>query len=209
MAGMSMTDAVNLCLRGVGLEEVAGIEEDADVDAASAFNTVMLQSSIVQSKGWWFNKEYDWKLTPDTVGNISVPSAAASVITSGDSYYSNNLVIRGNKLYNTIKHTYNMTDALDGNGEITVSFMLILDWDDLPAIAKTYIAYRARRQFSTDFELEELRIKAHAAEEQEVKDMFYAEDALNKKTNVFTGSSSNSVKMAMIGGPNSRRLFNV
>ncbi|KAF2282453.1 hypothetical protein GH714_043924 [Hevea brasiliensis] len=73
-------EAINLCLRAVGYASVE-TEDSGDLDAADASKILATVSSRVQyngGKGWWFNVEPNWEMTPDANGEILIPNNAIS-----------------------------------------------------------------------------------------------------------------------------------
>lgn len=195
-------------MRGSGLTTLAS-EDEYDTDALNAKDTVTSKAAEIQQKPRWFNVERNWKMLPNQLGQIAVPSTAHSVVTSGESRTYNNIVIRGNRLYDTINHTYDLSSQLNSEGALVCTFIMNLSWDELPPIARTYIAYSARRQFAQDFNLDGTRMQALVREEEEAFLIFETEDKANKKVNIHTDSSSVMSKMIAIGGPNAGSLNNL
>lgn len=194
--------AINVCLRGVGLAPVSAIN-DTDLDAATAESTIDAISTAVQSRGWWFNKEGNWKLAPDpNSGIVSKPSAAISVISSGG---SRNLAlsIRGNKIYDLDNHTYDLRGLEDSTGFITFTFIMELSFDELPEIARTAITYAARQQFAQDMEVDQYRYKFQSIDATNAMDAMIREDTRNTKRNSLTDNPAIASFLFNAGGVNS------
>lgn len=200
---MSLKDAVNLCLRGATLDEVASLEE-IDTDAQSALSTVEHQSTMLQLQAWWFNTEPNWKLTPDQNGEITVPAGASSIVTSGSQQYLRNLAIRGSRLYDMQNHTYNLTDLLTGDGYIELTFIMELPFTELPLHARTAIAYWARAQFAQDSEVDLEKAKTQSPELARAVQYLERENRRNKKTNMYYDNPTVSAQLSLIGGMNGR-----
>jgi len=196
-------DAVNVCLAGIGLEPVTESEIDSDLDAGTALTKVRLVTERILSKGLWFNKEYHWNLTPDTVtGYINVPSGAISVIPSGESYYRD-LSLRQNKMYDMVNHTYDLRDLVNSDGAIEFMIIMRLTFEDIPFTARNYITYIARREWAQDSEVDERRWRFQKSDEMDANISMLREDARGKKRNSITDNGVIQSFLARVGGPNS------
>lgn len=200
-------DAVNACLRGIGIAPVA-TEGDNDLDAAQAFQTIESVSMDIQSRGWWFNKERNWRLTPDEItGYIQAPPSALSIVTSGHSR-SIGLTIRSSKIYDLYNHTFDLRDrAVSQPGSTTkfieLTFITELDFNDLPPVAKQAITYRARREFAQDMEVDEKRWKFQSNDEQFAMVALLREDSRNTKRNKLRDNAVTAAFINRVGGQNS------
>lgn len=150
----TMLDAVNLCLRAIGREPVASIDT-ADLDAATAKDSIDQISIDLQSKngGWWFNREANWKLQPNTsTGFVTVPNNTLSLLEARCQFYDqgNRLAVRGGKIYDTDNHTYDLRSITDRNGYVTCTLVLALSYEELPPQARSAVAWKARRLFGND-----------------------------------------------------------
>lgn len=81
-------------------------------------------------------------------------------------------VRRGNRLYNLTDHTYEFT------GDIEVTVVYSLDWNDLPEYARIYIAARAARILSERYDRDRVIIDATRRKEQEARMKLVEEDAI-------------------------------
>lgn len=128
--------AVNRILAAQGLPPVATLEGDTSKNTQIALNVLRQTSLDVQSEGWNFNTEYDYVLSQDAAsGEVPVPSNVIRWFSDLEPQ----LVQRGDRLYDRLKQTYKLDGAQEGTAQ------LLLEWDDLPIEAKTYIAARAAR----------------------------------------------------------------
>lgn len=208
---MSQTrlDAINTCLRGIGIAPVE-TEDDPDLDAATASQVINQVSMDIQSRGWWFNKESNWHLTPDeTTGYISAPSSALSIITSGASR-NEGLTIRDNKIYDLYNHTYDLRDraySVPGSDILYIEFTFIteLPFEDMPPVARQAVTFAARRQFAQDLEVDKSRYEFQAKDERTAYNNLLRENARNNKRNPFRDNSSIALFMSKAGGYNSNQ----
>ncbi len=208
---MSQTklDAINTCLRGIGIAPVA-TEDDPDLDAATASQVINQVAMNIQSRGWWFNKESNWYISPDeTTGYISAPSSALSIVTSGASR-NEGLTIRDNKIYDLYNHTYDLRDRAcsePGSDILYIEFTFIteLSFEDMPPVARQAVTFAARRQFAQDLEVDKSRYEFQAKDERIAYDNLLRENARNNKRNPFRDNSSIALFMNRAGGYNSNQ----
>lgn len=101
-----------------------------------------------QQIGWWFNKEYCLKLTPDLNGQVAVPANALDVQRSNNDCQNptekQRYTRRGNFMYDAIKHT----DIIGTN--ISVDIIVLLSIESLPSVASSYLMHKAREAIYID-----------------------------------------------------------
>lgn len=161
--------AVNLILRNAGETPVNSLTGEVPLEASQARETLIEVSEDVQSRGWYFNTEV-FQFAPDNNGNILLPQNALSVSSTGA---SRNIPVtsRGRKLYN-------MTPLATGDiftGPMTLSLVLGLDYEELPAVARRYIALRAARVFQVRETGDELNTQEDNGDEQRALAELHAE----------------------------------
>ena len=205
---LSKLSAVNGCLAGISLAPVASVTEaDLDLDAADALEVIDSITEKIQTEPWWFNTENNWKLTPDPVtGYILAPPTAASIITSGVSR-EDQLVIRGNKIYDLYNHTFDLRPLVQSDTESTsdyimFSFLMILPFEDLPPVVRRYISDASKRIFAQNKEVDERRWKFQITDEQESLAAMRQEDVRSKKLNSITHNATTMAFINRVGGPN-------
>ena len=131
-------EAVNEILTSIGEAPVNKLGSgltDAEV-AESQLNAV---SRKFQANGWAFNIEKAMTLSPNFQGEVELPNNTLSldeVIGEG-----NNLVMRGTKLYDRIKHTFTLDRA------VICDITVMLPFIELPEPARSYITLKAARIF--------------------------------------------------------------
>lgn len=133
-------EAINEILATSSESPVSTLEENQVIDASLAMNTLRATSVEVQTIGWNFNSEEAVSISPDQSGEIILPPNVLKVDTSGESA-STNCVQRGLRLYNKTDRTYQFT------GNVTVDWVLGLDFEELPSTARLYITIRAARKY--------------------------------------------------------------
>ncbi len=161
--------AVNLILRNAGETPVNSLSGVVPLEASQARETLIEVSEDVQSRGWYFNTEV-FELSPDNDGHILLPTNTLSVRTTGASK-AIPVTSRGRNLYN-------MTPLATGpvfTGPMTVELVFGLDFEQLPSIARRYIALRAARVFQIRESGDEMNSQEDNADEARALAELHAE----------------------------------
>lgn len=133
----SKLDIINHLLGVVG--ELPVTSEDSNHPTVlSAVVQIDRVSKELQQRGWWFNTEYNLPLSPNESGHIVLPSNTLSVEALGNHKH---LVRRGGKLYDPIKHTYNIGTAVNAD------VILLLTIAELPETAAAFITHQTSYDF--------------------------------------------------------------
>ena len=133
-------EAINTMLSTIGESPVNAVEDTGNVDVVIARQILQTVSREVQARGWHFNTEKNYTITPDSEGYLVLPNTVLKV----DTVYpdsSKDVVVRGSRLYDREKHTYVFTDA------VKVDMTILLTFDELPEVARNYATIRASRIF--------------------------------------------------------------
>lgn len=133
-------EAVNYMLRTAGERPVAALGSDTPVTKASIARDILRdESRSFQEKGWSFNSETEYPLTPlSTTKEIILP---ANVLRCDPVDRTLDYVQRGSKLYNRVNHTYRF------DGAVSVDIVWFLPWEELPEAARKYVKVKAARVF--------------------------------------------------------------
>ena len=137
----TILSAVNSMLSTIGEAPVNTLSSGL-VDAETAEMVLNEVSRDVQSLGWNFNSERNYKVAADSDGNVVLPTE----IVRADSVSKyrlakNEYVQRGKKMYDKVQHTFNIGKAL------TLNVVVLLAFDQLPEVARRYITVKASRLF--------------------------------------------------------------
>lgn len=147
--------AVNVLLRVIGEQLVQSIDPVESADAESARDTLQEWSRSVQARGWHWNREEAFPLSPNSDGEILLPANCSFVSRAyWDSYGQSpcKFAERGRKLYNK------ETRSLVWDRDVYVDMILQLEWDEMPEYARQAIIYKAAH----DFQMRELTSTAVA-----------------------------------------------
>ena len=94
----------------------------------------------VQSRGWYFNTDYDYVLTPDINGFITLPPNVLRT-DFGNTSNANRFLIKNNGIYDVANQTFII------EGDIMCDIVWLVDYTNLPPEAYEYISLRAARKF--------------------------------------------------------------
>ena len=137
-------EAVNSMLSTIGEAPVNSLQSGL-VDAETAETILNEVSRSVQAYGWNFNSEPDYSVPADTGGNVILPIEIlrADLAKSETKYRSSKeeYVQRGSKMYDKVKHSFNIGKALK------LDVVVLLDFELCPEVARRYIAVKAARIF--------------------------------------------------------------
>lgn len=155
----SELDAINIMLATLGEAPINTIESEEGIppDVAIAKNTLEEINREVQSRGWSFNTEEKIKLIPSEEGEIVLPANCLSFFPS---FFDNALIQRGNRVYDKFKHTYNIGKAIEAD------VILLLNFEELPEVAKRFITIKAARIFQDRALSSEVLYKITSKDEQ-------------------------------------------
>jgi len=134
-------EAVNVMLTSIGEAPVNSLISGLE-DAELAETILESVNKETQSRGWIFNTDLKLSLSPNTDNQIVLPDNYLRVDTRGTLRSSSkDIVERGRKLYDRIGNSFTFTDA------VTVDVVILLDFTDIPEVARRYITIRSSRIF--------------------------------------------------------------
>lgn len=133
-------EAINTMLSTIGEAPVNTVEDNGIVDAVIARQILRATSREVQARGWHFNIEKDYPITPDAEGYLLLPQTVLRCDTVG-TYQDIDVVVRGNRLYDRKKHSFIFDKP------VKVDLTILLPFDELPEVARNYITIRSSRIF--------------------------------------------------------------
>lgn len=130
-------DVLNHMLNVIGESPVSTVSSDHPSVLAAMVELNRVKREM-QTRGWWFNTEYNLKLSPNELGQILVPSDTL-YIDPVDA--KSRLVKRGGKLYDPVQHTFVLGQP------IFVNVVLLLPVEDLPESAAMYVMHKSAYDF--------------------------------------------------------------
>ena len=140
---MTELEAVNTMLVTIGEQPVSSLDNLAGLQDASIARQILSNiSRAVQAKGWVFNLDLQVTYSPDQNSEIVLGGNVIRIDTTSKVRSSTkDIVERGGKLYDREKNTSVFTD------DVKVDRVIVLNFDDLPEVARRYIATRSARVF--------------------------------------------------------------
>ena len=144
-AKISQLEAVNSVLANIGESPVNSLTENS-VDIGLALRHLSQVSREVQMRGWSFNTDSEYVLSPNNDDKIAITDdiLAVDLDTTDDPEYD--VVIRGSFLYNRYDRSYTFT------GDLKADVTWLLAWEDLPPHAQNYIVVSAGIKMADDVE---------------------------------------------------------
>jgi hypothetical protein len=136
----SKLEAINTMLTSIGEIPVSSITNATTNDVSIAIQILDHVSREVQARGWFFNTDINYSLTPNNNNQIELPANALRVELA-DGYRRHDFVERNRKLYDRVNNTFTITS------NIKVNIVFLLDFSELPEVARHYILVRASRIF--------------------------------------------------------------
>ncbi len=140
LSATTKLEAINTMLSVIGEAPVSSFEPNATGDVAIAGNILDETLKEVQSRGWYWNTEHKVSLAKDVEGKIAVAGNVSRLDvdpTASDARYT----IRDNYLYDLTNHTDIFT------ADVSVTAVYLLEWAQIPEVAKRYVTVRAGRVF--------------------------------------------------------------
>ena len=144
-AKISELDAVNSVLANIGQSPVNDLTDNS-VDIGLAVRHLSNVSRELQMRGWSFNTDVEYVLTPNTDDKIAITDDILAVDLDKVDYPKLDVVIRGSFLYNRYDRSYTFT------GDLKADVTWLLSWDNLPPHAQNYIMVTAGIRMADDTE---------------------------------------------------------
>lgn len=142
-------DIINSCLQSIGENPETDVDSQHP-SAVSARAIMNRQDKAIQMRGWWYNREFNFPLLPNTAGEIILPSNTlrCDPVDTLSPY-----VKRGNRLYDPVKHTFIISAT------VNVTMVLQLDIEDLPATAADFLMKDVTEKFYINEDGDEAKAK--------------------------------------------------
>lgn len=147
---MTELEAVNILLSVIGEAPVISFPDEqrySITDAGLARQTLAEVERDVQAEGWDWNTEYRVDFPRAHQSAVPIPSNVLKCQFYPTSEPSNRYVMRGLRIYDRQKHTFNIEAD-----KVTADLVTYrLNWDELPHAAQQYMVIRAARIYSNRF----------------------------------------------------------
>lgn len=174
-------EAVNGMLMSIGQSPVNTLEVTGIRDVNLAQSLLHNTSRAIQTRGWHFNEDRNFKLNPDINGEISLPANTLNV-TPEKSH--KDYVFRAGKLYDKSENSYTIDEPVE------VRIVWFLDFEDLPQAARDYIATSAARRFQAQTVGSEILYRYTIEDERMALATLSRMEVKNSKANMLYDSHS-------------------
>lgn len=103
------------------------------------------ENTTFQTRGWWFNTEYNFLIVPDQLGRIELPTNTLLFEVTNVNRMNNpaekiRYAQRGTFVYDTYLHTNEI------NTSLAVNFVQGIAINDMPAVAANYLKAKAEER---------------------------------------------------------------
>ncbi|AUV59351.1 tail fibers protein [Citrobacter phage vB_CroP_CrRp3] len=199
----SKLEAVNLCMRAIGREGVDSLDS-GDLDAEDANKIIDIVSQRFQYNkggGWWFNREPNWLLKPDTNGEVNLPNDCLAVLQCyalGERKVP--MTMRAGKLYSVWNHSFDMTKYVNRDGRIRLTLVMLLPFEHLPASVMQAIAYQAAVEFIVSKDADKTKLQAHQQIAAQLMIDVQSEQSSQKRLNMLVHNPTQRNFGIMAGG---------
>lgn len=185
LSPMSSLEAVNDMLLSIGQAPVNTLEVTGIKDVSIAKARLDQATRRTLSRGFSFNTDIDYPLTPDVDGVILVPSNALKVESMGyEELVQRRHPTKGMALYNKDERTFVFTEAVD------VKIVWAYPFEDLPETARAYIATSAARRFQSKVIGSAVLDAFEEEDEMRAWMLMEREERGSRKTNLFRANPS-------------------
>lgn len=202
-------DAINAVLDAIGSVGINSEDEiDYNIDAADASKLLDRYSKQIQSnrgKGWWFNREKFHRFDPDPVnGQVVVPNNTLSCYINRQQGRVLPVTMRGGILFDAEHLGYDMRNLVWSDGTIHCELVVNLPFDSLPQNAMQAVTDAACFWMQNNKEGDRMKMQSYMQAAQDSMIALQAEDASQKRSNMFDNPTARGA-LAMTGGMNNVR----
>lgn len=185
----SELEAVNMMLLSVGKAPVSTLTNTGINDVSWAQTTLYNVCRDVQHVPWWFNRETNYPITPNSSNQILIPANVLDIHPTNNTQPLNE---RNGMLYDSLNHTFDLTvGAWIQNGVLNCDIVWCFPYEQLPMAARMYIAMRAARQFQASAIGSQILYQFTKEMELEARAELMRSELKNSGTNAFTSPTRN------------------
>lgn len=135
-------EAINSMLEAIGADPVSDVNTTVDSDVIHAVSILSETSREVQSQGWDFNTDTEFKINRTVDNEYLVPTNVIDIDVS-DKFQGVNGVFRNGKLWDKDNKSFAWTR------DVSFDVTWLFPFDQLPQTARHYIAMKAARKFQS------------------------------------------------------------
>lgn len=185
IAPMSELEAVNEMLASIGQAPVNTLAVTGITDVNIAKQRLSSMTRRVLMRGFYFNTDENYTLSPDVDGHIVIPSGVLKIeaMSAGDDIVQRRLDVKGMALFN--KATLSFLFAAPVQVKVTWAF----PFEDLPETARCYIATAAGRRFQSKIIGSQVLDRFEEEDEMKAWVLLDRDERGTRKTNLFRGNA--------------------
>lgn len=186
IAPMSELEAVNSMLASIGQAPVNTLNVTGIKDVSIAKQHLDAMTRRVLSRGFYFNTDENYTLSPDIDGNILVPAGVLKIeaMSAGDDFVQRRLDDKGMALFNKAELSFQFTAPV----QVKVSWAF--PFEDLPETARCYIAVAAGRRFQSKVIGSQILDRFEDEDEQRAWLTLERDERGSRKTNLFRNNAT-------------------
>lgn len=182
---MTELEAVNEMLMSIGQAPVNTLAVTGIKDVNIAKTRLTSMTRRVLSRGFNFNTDEGYELTPDVDGLIAFPAGALKVegMSSADEFTVRRHPSKGMAIYNKVDRTFEFA------APIAVKITWAFAFEDLPETARCYIATAAGRRFQSKVVGSPILDRYEEEDEMKAWILLERDERGSRKTNLFRGNA--------------------
>lgn len=177
-------EAVNAMLLSIGQAPVSTLSVSGIADVNIARELLKTAARRCLAKGWNFNTDDEYTITPDVGGYCVVPSGALSV----DAQNSTENLVQRRAPNGSMAFYSKDSQSFIFTSPITVRVIWGFGFEDLPEVARNYIATYAGRRFQSRVIGSQILDRFEAEDEQYAWILLQTEERRSADTNMFRRS---------------------
>lgn len=176
-------EAVNEMLMSIGQAPVNTLAVTGIKDVAIAQKRLATALRTIQTRGWWFNTDDAYELSPDVDGQIVIPEGILKIDSLGSDITERTHPTKGRCLYNRAEGTFDFLEA------VTCKVVWGFGFEDIPQTARDYVATVAGRRFQSKAIGSQILDRFEEEDELKARIAMIREDRASRRTNLFTGNA--------------------
>lgn len=179
---MTELDAVNDMLMSIGQAPVNTLQVTGIKDVAIAQQRLDRALRTTLSRGWWFNTDEAYELTPDIDGYIAIPADALKIDSASSDITERTHSTKGRCLYNRADQTFEFAEP------VTCRVVWGYSFENIPQTARDYIATVAARRFQSKAIGSQILDRFEQEDEMKAWVALIREERGSRRTNLFQGN---------------------
>ena len=183
---MTELDAVNDMLMSIGQAPVTSLVVPGIKDVAIAKMRLERALRSALTRGWWFNTDEDFELTPDVDGHILIPEDALKIDSADADVTERAHPTNGRCLFDRSEGVFEFDEP------ITCRIVRGFDFVSVPQSLRDYVTVVAGRRFQSKAIGSQILDRFEEEDEQKAWLSLIREERASRRTNFFTSNRTAS-----------------